>query len=80
MKWLRTLAFQPERFWRWVMGRLWHDRLAFQYERGYAQALRDATAPGWMEHFRSLTPEEQKALLDDPSFHDFGEDDEEANS
>lgn len=68
--WWLYLKTRPEMLWRWVLGRLWHDRLAFQYECGYAAGLRDATDPAWLEAFKSLSPAEREALLAEPNPQD----------
>lgn len=69
-EWLLRLPQLPENFWRWVLGRLWHDRLAFQYERGYADGLREATSEAFQKAFRDATPEEREAMLAEPSYED----------
>lgn len=68
--WLYFLPTLPENCWRWVLGRLWHDRLAFQYERGYAAGLREATNDEWIAAFKSLTPDEREAMLAEPNYEE----------
>lgn len=57
---LQKIATLPERAWRYVLCRLWLDRLTFQYEAGYAAGLKDGLANAHAHD--GLTPEEREAL------------------
>ena len=59
--WLYGIITLPERIWRYILCRLWLDRLTFQYERGYTEGLRDAYYNP--EQFRTLEFEEKAALF-----------------
>lgn len=59
--WWLYLKTRPEMLWRWVLGRLWHDRLAFQYERGYEDGLREGLFNA--DDYRYLDPEELAAVV-----------------
>jgi len=65
---LLYLLTMPERVWRHLLARMWHDRLNLQYERGYTDGLREATTEEFQRLFRSLTPAEREALLEEPSY------------
>lgn len=52
----------PERMWRFILGRLWHDRLAYQYEAGYAAGLKEGLTNA--EAINALTPEERQAITE----------------
>jgi hypothetical protein len=54
-----------ENLWRRALCYFWHDRLTFQYERGYADGIREALANH--EHYASLTPQELEAVLAQPA-------------
>lgn len=58
--WWLYLKTRPEMLWRWVLGRLWHDRLAFQYERGREDGLREGLFNAGI--YRHCDPEELAAL------------------
>lgn len=74
---MKRIALWFEQLWQRIAAYLFWDRLAYQYELGYAQGVSDGIAHA--EHFRNLTPEELEAVKSEPS-HRQGwgiEDDEE---
>ncbi len=54
-----------ERAWRYVLARLWGDRLAYQYEAGYGAGLREGIKNGWA--YAECTEEEIDALCNPPT-------------
>lgn len=63
-RWVLVIPSLPERAWSYVLCRLWLDRLSFQYERGYADGLREALNN--YEAYKDLTPEELAGVLAEP--------------
>lgn len=59
--WWLYLKMRPEMIWRWVLGRLWHDRLAFQYERGFEDGLREGLFSA--DDYRHLDPDELAEVI-----------------
>lgn len=51
--------------YRRILCWLWLDRLTFQYERGYADGLREGLSNA--DDYSSLTPEELEAVLSQPT-------------
>jgi len=66
---LVAVAMFPERVWRYILCRLWLDRLTFQYERGYAAGLREALDN--YETYKHLTPEELAGVLAEPPHEEY---------
>lgn len=64
-KWLcgmaKSIWYGPERIWRHILARLWHDRLSFQYERGHEDGLREGLFRA--NAYRHLDPEEMAAVI-----------------
>lgn len=54
-----------ERAWRYVLARLWGDRLAYQYEAGYGAGLREGINNA--KYYEDLTPDELDALCSPPT-------------
>ena len=67
--WLHHLIMLPENIWRYILCRLWLDRLTFQYERGYAAGLREALSN--YETYKNLTPEELAGVLAEPPHEEY---------
>lgn len=51
--------------WRRILCWLWLDRLTYQYERGYADGLREGLKNA--EAYAGLTPEELEAAIAEPA-------------
>lgn len=64
--WIMRIAIAPERAWRYVLCRLWLDRLTYQYERGYAAGLREGLTQG--HNYADLTPQELEAIIATPAY------------